>query len=82
MANEVCYWDEVGKVQKVRDATPEELSEIAARPAVAAAERAAHELAILRSNSYKARLRGKAATASKNGDTATAMKLLLKASEV
>lgn len=33
MTYKICYWDEVAKCQKERDATPEEAAEIDARKA-------------------------------------------------
>lgn len=44
MANEICYWDSTARKQKVRDATPEELAEIAERVAGAVARAAEAKL--------------------------------------
>jgi hypothetical protein len=65
---------------------PEQAAEFNSyRQAAAAAEQAAALEAHLRTaitNSYKARLRGQAATLGKKGDPLGAAKLLIKASEV
>jgi len=51
MANEICYWDNDEKIQKVRDATAEELAVIAQRAVdKAASEELARATARSRAN--------------------------------
>jgi len=71
MANEITYWDPIDKMQKVRDATPEELADIAQRQVDAQAAATARVLAKQKAaalEQYKGSVRREAEALEKEGN--------------